>query len=70
MNGYIVHTSEGFFLGAFFSYHEATSFAYQHQQNTGNRVFVSKERKYREKFMRETGLEERVLDRTLSFMSR
>jgi hypothetical protein len=70
MNGYIVHTEEGFFLGAFLTYNEAVAFAYNEQQNTGNRIFVSKERKYRDKFIRQTGLENRVLDRTLQFMSR
>lgn len=70
MDGYIVHTKEGFYLGAFFTFDEAHRFAYGEQQKTGNRVFVSKEKKFREKYMRQTGLEQRVLSRTLEYMSR
>lgn len=69
MNGYIVHTKEGFFLGAFITFNEAHKFAYNHQQDTGTRVFVSKERKFRERYIKQAGLEERILNRTLSFLS-
>lgn len=70
MDGYIVHTKSGFFLGAFLDFHEANAFAYKEQPNNDERVLVSKESAFRRKYLRETGMEERVLNRTLEFMSR
>lgn len=70
MDGYVVHTEDGIYLGAFFSFREANSYAYQQRKSGNKTAMVSKEKEYRKKFLRDTGLEMKVLNRTLEFLSR
>lgn len=70
MNGYIVHNNDGISKGTFTSFREANRFRYYEMKRTGEYLTVSKESKYRQKYLRDTGLETKVMERTLMFVNR
>lgn len=66
MDGYIVHTEDGMFLGAFLDIHEAARFKYHCADS--DKLEISKESKYRAKFLKP--VQEKVTGRMLNLVDK
>lgn len=66
MDGYIVCTKDGMFLGAFLDIHEAAKFRYGCPDR--DKLDIMKESKYRQKFLKP--VQEKVMGRMLNLVDR
>jgi len=66
MDGYIVHTRDGMFLGAFLDIHEAAKFRYECKDS--DKLEISKESSYRQRFLKP--VQDKVTGRLLQIVDK